>query len=473
MLSAEYGRSQASTETATGEHETREVPVGSNSSTGMEMTDARPARARVRLLGFIFLIVVAVQGCAHTSPPVPLSESVQQQLGKVGVVATPTERNQAFNAPGTGRLHNTWRGLVELTGEQVRVANELRPYDVIGPVSGVPILMGLIIGPFYGAVKSEPWQEAEATFRTIVAELNLNQTLPQHLVAFAQAHGYAMTHLSIVTEESLQKQSRYVTARNDGIDTVLEIQDLTVNLVPAGYMVNPYRVLTLSVRVQLIRTVDQTLLDDRVVTDTLGPALLLDGWAANQAARFRQEVQQAAERLAEQIITEYFLLYPIPERVSASLFLDVHLKGLRLFYPIETEFPSMVQKVDSLQPTMSWESFSGANLTYDLNIWRAGRLGPEALVYSRTNLDQASHKLETALEPSSRYYWSVRAHFSEHGKERITDWSRRLATHSLMAKILTLGILAIVPNPGAESFFMFITPPPPSLPPQPADSQSK
>lgn len=436
------------------------------------MTDARPARARVRLLGFIFLIVVAVQGCAHTSPPVPLSESVQQQLGKVGVLATSTEWNQAFDAPGTGRLHNTWRGLLQLTGEGERVANQLRPLDVIGPVSGVPILMGLIAGPFYGAVKSEPWQEAETTFRTIVAELNLNQTLPQHLIAFAQAHGYAMTHLSIVTEESPQKQSRYATARNDGIDTVLEIQDLSVNLVPAEYMVNPHRVLTLSARVQLIRTVDQTLLDDRVVTDKFGPALLLDGWAANQAARFRQEVQQAAERLAEQIITEYFLLYPIPERVSASLLLDVHLKGLRLFYPIAAEFPIMAQKVNSLQPTMSWESFSGSNLTYDLRIWRAGRLGPEALVYSRTNLDQASHKLETALEPSSRYYWSVRAHFSEHGKERITDWSRRSATHNLTAKILTLGILAVTPDPVAEEFFVFVTSPPPSSQSEPDETQS-
>ncbi len=172
--------------------------------------------------------------------------------------------------------------------------------------------IGLVGEAFYGAVASESWQKADRAFRTIVAELDLNQALSQHLVAFAQAHGYALTHLAIGMQEGSQQQSRYATARSDGIDTVLEVQDLTVNLVPAEYMVNPHRALTLSVRVQLIRTVDQALLDDRVVTDKFGPAIRLDGWTANQGVRFRQEVQQATQRLAEQIITEYFLLYPLP-----------------------------------------------------------------------------------------------------------------------------------------------------------------
>jgi hypothetical protein len=100
-------------------------------------------------------------------------------------------------------------------------------------------------------------------------------------------------------------------------------------------------------------------------------------------------------------------------------------------------------------------------------------LGPDVLVYSRSNLEQASHKLETALEPSSPYYWSVRAHFVEQGKDRITEWSRRSVKPSLMAKIMTSGIAALMPDPVDEGFYVFITPPPRSQNPKPAASQSR
>lgn len=51
------------------------------------MTRVRPIRAIACLIEFIFLI--AVQGCGHT-PPLPIPKSLEQQLGKIGVVATTT-----------------------------------------------------------------------------------------------------------------------------------------------------------------------------------------------------------------------------------------------------------------------------------------------------------------------------------------------------------------------------------------------
>jgi hypothetical protein len=118
-------------------------------------------------------------------------------------------------------------------------------------------------------VASEPWEEQDATFRTIVTELNLNRTLPEHLAAFSRLHGYEIAHLSTGPQEEPQGLSRYAAARRDDIDTVLEIQDLTINLIPDEYRVNPTRRLILSVRAQLIRTTDATVLDDRIVTDKL------------------------------------------------------------------------------------------------------------------------------------------------------------------------------------------------------------
>lgn len=457
-------------------------------------------------LGLSLLLLIGEWGCAHHPiAPSPLPQSMQQQLGKVGVVARSTEEQKTLGTPGAGRLSNIGRGagLGAAIGARA-VAQGGSPEAIFF----LPVLaaLGSLGGAFYGAVASEPWQVPEATFRTIVAELNLNRALPEHLAAFSRLHGYEIADLSTGPPEELPEASRYATASRDDIDTVLEIQDLTVNLIPAEYMVNPHRALILSVRAQLIRTADATVLDDRVVTDKFGPALILNEWTADHAARFRQEAQQASDRLAEQLVTEYFMVYPFYERVTSGLFLETHLKGLHPLYPgeepglpasqgiseedirvkytrgefqdsvsrpIPNEFRIVAQRADALQPTMSWEPFSGPRVTYELKIWQSGRLGPDVLVYHRTNLEQASHKLETALEPSSLYYWSVRAHFVEQGKDRITEWSRRSVKPSLMAIILTSGIAALMPDPVDEGFYVFITPPPLSQSLNPAASQSQ
>ena len=458
------------------------------------------------ILGLSFLLLIGEWGCAHHAiAPSPLPESMQQQLGKIGVMARSTEEQKTLGTPGSGRLSNIGRG----AGLGAAMGAGVGAQGGMFAIFAIPAFaaLGLLGGTIYGAVASEPWQESDTAFRTIVAEMNLNRTLPEHLVAFSRSHSYEITHLSTGPPEAPQEQSRYAAARRDGIDTLLEIQDLTVNLIPAEYSVNPHRELILSARIQLIRTADATVLDDRVVTDKFGPALVLNEWTADHAARFRQEAQQASDRLAEQIVTDYFMVYPFFERVTSGIFLAVHLKGLRPLYPgeepglpagqgiiseedirakytrgefrdsiswpIPNEFRIMAQRADALQPTMSWEPFSGPHVTYELKIWRSGRLGPDALVYSRSNIEQASHKLETALEPSSLYYWSVRAHFLEHGKDRITEWSRRSVKPSLMAKIMTSGIAALMPDPVDESFYVFITPPPLSQSPNPAASQSQ
>jgi hypothetical protein len=462
------------------------------------------------ILGLSSLLLIGELGCAHHAiAPSPLPESMQKQLGKIGVVVRSTGEHKTLGIPEAGRLSNIGRGAGVGAAMGAGVGAQGGELAVIAlPAFAV---LGLIGGVFYGAVASEPWEGPDATFRTIVAELSLNRALPEHLVVFSRMHGFEITHLSTGPPEEPQEPSRYAAARRGGIDTVLEIQDFTVNLMPAEFTVNPQRGLILSAHVQLVRTSDGNVLDDRKVTDELGPALALNNWMANHAARFSEEAVQATQRLAETIVTEYFLAYHFPERVLSGFTMDVHRKGLRAWSPEEdpgihpeggifgsrteledirakyspdefpvslsssfpNEFRIMAQRSDSLQPTLKWEAFPGTNVTYELKIWRSGRLGPEGLVYSRANIEQYSHKLEVTLEPSTLYYWSVRAHFSENGRDRITDWSRRSVKHTLAMKILSGGILALVPDPVDEGFYVFITPQPASQGLQPAVTQSK
>jgi len=124
-------------------------------------------------------------------------------------------------------------------------------------------------------------------------------------------------------------------------------------------------------------------------------------------------------------------------------------------YGLRPEYPSAMLdfiepkvafvEVDSLQPTLRWEPFPDAetrkgdrdgtlsrirDVTYDLKILPAERNYPAHVVYARSGLAEASHKMETPLLPEAKYFWTVRARFTLDGATRVTPWSRILGRDS-------------------------------------------
>jgi hypothetical protein len=117
-------------------------------------------------------------------------------------------------------------------------------------------------------------------------------------------------------------------------------------------------------------------------------------------------------------------------------------------------------EVDSLQPTLRWQPFPRAedrnsdkegnldrveNVSYQLRVWKTVRGYSGRLVYARDGLTTPYHELDRALEPSSRYLWTVRARFVLDGLPQVTEWG--LAGYLLRGDV--------IPNP---SCFRFITP---------------
>jgi hypothetical protein len=117
-------------------------------------------------------------------------------------------------------------------------------------------------------------------------------------------------------------------------------------------------------------------------------------------------------------------------------------------------------EVDSLQPTLRWQPFSRAedrssdkegnrdrveNVSYELRVWKTVSGYSGRLVYARDGLIIPYHELDQALDPSSRYLWTVRARFMLDGLPQVTEWG--LAGYLLRGNV--------IPNP---SCFRFITP---------------
>jgi hypothetical protein len=88
---------------------------------------------------------------------------------------------------------------------------------------------------------------------------------------------------------------------------------------------------------------------------------------------------------------------------------------------------------ESLQPMLKWDPFPGLgeDITYDLTIWsaKAGlhQVQRGSTVYERQGLTEPSHRIETALGPSTHYLWAVRSHFTRDGKTQVTPWTYEIA----------------------------------------------
>jgi hypothetical protein len=134
-------------------------------------------------------------------------------------------------------------------------------------------------------------------------------------------------------------------------------------------------------------------------------------------------------------------------------YVEYRVKGLRDLRLLGARKP-----LESLRPTMRWETFPGEKVTYDLRIWElkelsTGSRGPKRLhiatkvgevVYKSEGLTENEHTLETSLSPSTTYAWSVRARFVQDGKVRVTEWSKTTAGFTVWAKISTFGGFAFL-----------------------------
>lgn len=129
-------------------------------------------------------------------------------------------------------------------------------------------------------------------------------------------------------------------------------------------------------------------------------------------------------------------------------------------------------QLDTLRPTFRWEPFPRAadlvefdaraggrmvTVSYELRLWKIGKefsgspvapgsrtrseatadftyswrhecrdTDPGELVSTKQGLVTPEYTLEIPLQPNSRYFWTVRAHFTLDGKRRATEWSEQL-----------------------------------------------
>jgi len=432
---------------------------------------------RAAIICTVFLLL-GQQGCA--SKPARSTLHVQLELpgSKIGIIIKKAPSGTTLNTPERGVADDIGRGAAPATLLLVQSALKCVTY---GPIICVPEVLVhgafTVSGAIGGAVASPPaakWDQAEAVFRDHLKEQNFDNLLDERLMTFSEQSGCAFQSIND-TETADSKPIDYGSLSQHDIRLVLEISEITVQLQAANLMVNPPRRFFTSVRCKIFRANDGTLIDDLVITDDKGDIHPLDDWLFNNGFAFREHISLAAKRMAETIVTELFLLETLPERTVKMGVAPPHVGLIMQFSTISGPEPIYprpqihqnpfwrTNRIDTLQPTLRWEPFQGSDVTYDLIIWRStsdgnpGGIQPTELIYGRTALSEAFHRLEMPLQPDTDYQWTVRARYTKTGRTRITGWAMWNARPSRLTNYMTLGLTKILPDTPPR-YYIFSTP---------------
>lgn len=282
----------------------------------------KPCRARNVIHLILLAGLIGAPGCAFHRPTIP--ETIMAEKQTIGVILRPTDTDVELQIPRKGWLSNTGRGAMRGS-----VIGAYGIYCGYGFFLCVPAFatVGAIGGAIYGAVAAEPaseWEHAESAFKEILPDLKIQQRVSDHVVDISRNQtSYRVIRVETEDPSSTDEKTEYRTLASKDIDAVLELTELTVHLRPSGIVVNPSRILMMDARARLIRTSDGALLDERVITDgtMIGAhsnvARSLAAWADQNAQVFREEVTQAAQRLAQQVVKELFSGIHSPNDVQA------------------------------------------------------------------------------------------------------------------------------------------------------------
>jgi len=274
-------------------------------------------------VGIIFSVVVVLglTGCSSRTPNIYKMdpgnvERIRSSIGRVGVTISsyPVERD--LKKPAKGITGGAARGFV--VGASTPV--------VIGAVAPVPggTFIGLLIAPFtavvggvYGATKGVPpevIEEAQAALDQAIDRLkkmNLRRTFIKDVVTLGEKRtGLEFVKLSESGPKDPKEVVRYDQMKFRDIDNVLELRIEEAGL-QGPYSFDPPSFAFIKVLFQLVRAEDNEILIDETLFCVSEIDRKYVEWSENEGQFFVDEFVACIPEIAEKIVDDFFLVYPI------------------------------------------------------------------------------------------------------------------------------------------------------------------
>ncbi|WP_374090403.1 hypothetical protein [Methylomicrobium lacus] len=400
----------------------------------------------IHLIIFCVLILIGLQfGCA-TTPPLPLESPYKNsslRLTKTAVIPSDFLPKTSFNTFAKGRMAGAGRGILKGLKTLVGAPAIGLGVDIVGGTAGLGTLLGMTYGALYlpaspilGAMKAVPEKESkkiEQAIPNILSKLNVQESFANHVIKTSvnNLSGYHLELLNSKFSEAEKNQS-YKNLKLEGFDSILELAIDEIGF-DGGEGGNPSIAFLMKGHYRLLYLADNSELSTKTLS-YISSKHKLSEWLANDSQQIQNEFDEGYHRFATETLENSFLLVDLPAPMWSA---DDHCM-LRPLYP-EFGFGLLetgpeYYPIDSLQPTLKWESFPReidiksfsnpiSEVTYDLQIWSVITDSPGDLVYEKSKLSTPFHKLEQPLISSNRYFWTVRARFKLNGQQRITNWS--------------------------------------------------
>lgn len=401
------------------------------------------------LRGGVLIASALVQAACATLQPALPDSAYQTEVGRIAIVAVPTPPRLDFDGFAHGKGEGALQGA---GGTFMSCVTGIGHGGCSGSGCGalLILLVGIcgvsgIVGGVAGAVSAPDAATAirmQAGMGAAADVVGIQEALRAEMVSAALLRGALIVDLPPGQAQAAALAQDYRPLAALGADAVLEVRVVRAGTEGAGIddPVTAY----MDVHARLVATADNVA---RFAGDFshAGRRLPARGWAADEGARLRASFESAYAALAAHIYDTVFLLYRFPDRqphgagVLASAFglapLEPRTRGqLSGDAPWTRAFEWTT--ADGLRPLLRWEAFprpgdvAGAaaemgrlgKVSYDLIVASEANLAPAEIVYRRERLPRPEHRLESALQPGARYFWTVRARFELDGRERVTEW---------------------------------------------------
>ncbi len=357
-----------------------------------------------------------------------LTESQRASLGALAVGVPLGAPGTTVEAPLTAKQAAAW-------GAGKWFLNCIGQGGYIGLIiSPACALIGATVGAGSGTDPEVIEANGEAIVRAL-EEFYVHEALRDEVVRVARAE----------TDAEFEVLGAGAAAARETFDTVLEIgvDELLLPTQSEGAVANLPTAITVRARARVVRRGDGTVLYDRAYGFTTEPRQFA-GWGANDGAAVRYELGVGYRDLAERIVDDVLLAYPVMPVFGAASGI-----GRERRYLIEPLAPerhgydfdgrAWPTAAGSFEPTLRWTPFPSEpvldadfqerlagleDVSYDLRLYRVERRRRGSrLVLEKRSLPEPAFTPDQPLAPDSLYIWTVRARFRLDGAERTTRWT--------------------------------------------------
>ena len=396
------------------------------------------------------LVASAFTACATLPPPAVPSPDVRAELGRVAVLSGNAEMqvdSDALRHTGNAGAGDGTQVLVTCLGEGARgvCSSGLLCAPAMVLLLGICGVAGGVVA-IADSVTSETAVALAGSKEAFQSALDANAVQQALRVAMSGAVrriGAEVSEVAPALAETAMRTGDYRMLAGSGVDTLIEATLLRLSFSEGR---SGHIAFGLSARARIIRTRDNKEQFSKVYT-FVSEARTRADWTANSGAAVVTALRRAHQELAGGVVDHIFVLNPFPYQAARSIgFLTVSF-GLAPEYPGtrgnlltgDNLAGNMFEwtSVDSLQPTLRWESFPRrddmeaapeamrriADVSYDLVIARAVNYSVAEIAYRRLGIPANVHQLTEPLRPGGRYFWTVRARFRQDGQHYVTEWA--------------------------------------------------